>query len=129
MRILLLFVLMSFVFTTYTTAQTVTELTDKKNIAFAWNLRNYDGTHVDTLRFDIYYPTGAMSNKKYPVLFDFHGGSVTAATKTSVTDYSDQFADNGFVVVAPDYRVGYNHSSIPCTNGSDSIHLEEAIYR
>jgi len=129
MRILLLFAIMCFAFIKYTKAQTVTELTDKKDIAFAWNLRNYDGTHVDSLRFDIYYPTGAMSNKKYPVLFDFHGGSFTTATKLSVTDYSDQFADNGFIVVAPDYRVGYNHSSFPCTDGDDSTRLQEAIYR
>ena len=129
MRILLLLALIICTFTSNIAAQTVTELTDKKDIAFAWNLRNYDGTHVDSLRFDIYYPTGAMSNKKYPVLFDFHGGSFTTATKTSVTDFSDQFADNGFVVVAPDYRVGYYHSSIPCTNGDDSTHLQEAIYR
>jgi hypothetical protein len=129
MRILLLFVLITVVFTTYTKAQPVKELTDKKNIVFAWNVRNYDGTNVDSLRFDIYYPTGAMPNKKYPVLFDFHGGSFISATKTSVTDFSDQFADNGFVVVAPDYRVGYYHSTTPCTDGEDSIHQQEAIYR
>src|SRR3954463_9987169 len=113
MRVFILFVFISFAFTTRSKAQTATELTDKKDIAFAWNLRNYDGSHVDSLRFDIYYPTGAMSNKKYPVLFDFHGGSFTTATKLSVTDFSDQFADNGFIVVAPDYRVGYNHSTFP----------------
>src|SRR3954447_23998188 len=129
MRISLLFVMITVAFTTYTKAQTVKELTDKKNIAYAWNVRNFNGTHLDTLRFDIYYPTGAMSNKKYPVLIDFHGGSFTGATKTSVTDYSDMFADYGFIVVAPDYRVGYNHSSTPCTDGSDSVRLQEAIYR
>jgi hypothetical protein len=62
-------------------------------------------------------------------LIDFHGGSFTSATKTSVTDYSDMFADYGFIVVAPDYRIGYSHSSTPCTDGGDSVRLQEAIYR
>jgi acetyl esterase/lipase len=129
MRTLLLSVLISFVFVLQTTAQTVKELTDRKDIAFAWKLPNYDGTTMDSLRFDIYYPTGAMSNKKYPVYFSLHGGSFTTATKTSVMDISDAFADYGFIVVAPDYRVGYYHSTFPCQDGGDSARLQEAIYR
>lgn len=112
-------------------AQTIYELTDKKNIVFARNLRDWQLNPVDSLMFDIYYPTGAMSNKKYPVYLSLHGGSFVTATKQSVTEFSDEFADKGFIVIAPDYRVGYPGSgqgSI-CTGGDDSTGLQGAIYR
>jgi poly(3-hydroxybutyrate) depolymerase len=105
------------------------ELRDKKDIAYAWDLRNYDGSRVDTLRFDIYYPTGATSNKIYPVYFSLHGGSFQTSTKKSVTDFSDALADQGFVVVALTYRVGYYSSSEQCPPGDDSTNLQEAVYR
>src|SRR5207237_1481145 len=126
MKSILLLLVVGIIFHLHVAAQT--ELRDKKNIVFAWKVRNYDGTITDTLKCDIYYPTCAMYNKKYPVYFSFHGGSFTTATKTSVTDISDAFADYGFIVVAPDYRVGYYHGA-PCTDGGDSTRLQEAIYR
>ncbi len=110
-------------------AQTVHELTDAKDIVFARNLTDWQYQPVDSLMFDIYYPTGAMSDKKYPVYFSLHGGSFTTATKQSVTEISDEFAEYGFIVIAPDYRVGYQQSPVPCVNGEDSVSLREAIYR
>lgn len=110
-------------------AQPVYELTDKKNIGFAGSVKNYDGIIIDSLRFDIYYPTGATSNKKYPVFFGLHGGSFTTATKTSMTEFSDEMADYGFIIIAPDYRVGYYKNPIPCVDPQDSVNLQEAIYR
>lgn len=112
-------------------AQTVNELTDRKSIIYATNLKDYLLNPVDSLSFDIYYPTGATSNKKYPVYFSLHGGSFTTATKRSVTEFSDEIADYGFIVIAPDYRVGYvgSDSLGNCTPGNDSTGLEGAIYR
>ena len=109
-------------------AQAIHELTDRKNIIFAHNLTGWQNIHIDSLAFDIYYPTGAMSNKKYPVYFSLHGGSFLAATKQSVSEFSDEFADYGFAVVAPDYRIGYDDTST-CTGGDDSTALQEAVYR
>ena len=112
-------------------AQTVHELTDRKSIIYATNLKDYLLNPVDSLSFDIYYPTGATSDKKYPVYFSLHGGSFTTATKRSVTEFSDEFADYGFIVIAPDYRVGYLNSdaAVDCDPGDDSTGLEGAIYR
>ncbi len=42
------------------------ELTDLKNIPFAWNIKDWTGHKVDSLSMDIYYPTGATSDKKVP---------------------------------------------------------------
>src|SRR3954469_13950825 len=126
MRIFLLLAVVSFIFTSRATAQT--ELTDKKNIVFARNLPTYNGKHIDSMMFDIYYPTGAMSNKKYPVYFHFYAGSFTGGDRTNITDISDAMAENGFIVVATDYRTGYKTGSITCINKDDSTDLQEAIY-
>ena len=112
-------------------AQTVHELIDQKDIPYAYNLKDYQMKPVDTIKFDIYYPTGATSDKKYPVYFSLHGGSFTTATKRSVTEFSDEFADYGFIVIAPDYRVGYtgSDSEDSCYAHDDSTGLQGAIYR
>jgi acetyl esterase/lipase len=127
MRNLLLLAVMSLVLYQQSAAQT--ELTDKKNIAFAWNVRNYNGTKVDSLRFDIYYPTGAMSNKKYPVYFNYHAGGFISGSKEGITDFSDALAEYGFVVIVPDYRLGYLQNINDCADGKDTVRLQEAIYR
>ncbi len=128
MRNILLLAVLSFIFYLPSAAQT--ELTDKRDIVFARNLRNYDGTKVNSIMFDIYYPTGAMSNKKYPVYFHYYAGSFTGGNKKNVTDMCDYMADKGYIAVAPTYRVGYNVSYPGCTQGQDdSTNLQEAIYR
>ena len=47
----------------------VYELTDLKGIKFAGNLKDWRGDPVDSLQLDMYYPTGATSDKKYPLLY------------------------------------------------------------
>ena len=103
------------------------ELTDRKDLLFATNVANWTGITIDSLLFDVYYPTGATSDKKYPVYFCLHGGSFITATKQSVSEFSDGFADYGYVVIAPDYRVGYASKDGLCQDNPDS--LREAIYR
>ena len=53
------------------------ELTDIKDIPFAWNLRDWLGKKVDSLSMDVYYPTGATSNKNYPTVMLIHAGDFT----------------------------------------------------
>jgi acetyl esterase/lipase len=127
MRNVLLLLILSFVFHLRPMAQT--ELTDKTKVVFARNLRTYDGKKLDSLVCDIFYPTGAMSNEKYPVYFQFHAGNFTGGNRTNVTDYCDAMADYGFIVIAPDYRTGYSGASLFCAPGDDSTNLQEAIYR
>ncbi len=129
-RFLFCFVLALLCFT-QSKAQSARELRDQKNLVFARNLKDWQQNPVDSLMFDIYYPTGAMSNKKYPVYFSLHGGSFVTATKQSVSEFSDEFAEYGYIVVAPDYRTGYygSGSGDTCSATSDSTYLQGAIYR
>ena len=64
-------------------------------------------------------------------MFCVSWGSFVAATKLSVTEFADEFADYGFIVVTPDYRVGYNNNNgvATCFEGDDSSGLQGAIYR
>lgn len=105
-----------------------TELTDKKGVAFAWNLRDWKNKRIDSLYLDLYYPTGAVSTKKYPLLMFYHAGGFSAGNRFNVMTICDAFADEGFIAVGIDYRTGYDKGkSKDCT--SDSITLNNAIHR
>jgi hypothetical protein len=67
MRSSLFLALVILTFSLHAKGQNVSELTDRKNIVFARNLKDWQMKPVDSLMFDIYYPTGATSNKKYPI--------------------------------------------------------------
>ncbi|MBS1744657.1 MAG: alpha/beta hydrolase [Bacteroidetes bacterium] len=104
------------------------ELTDLKDIGFAWNLTDWQGNHVDSLTLDIYYPTGAMSNKKYPVVAFCHAGGFTGGDKTNVSSLCDILADYGYICVAFNYRTGYiKNNPHACT--ADTTTLWNAVYR
>lgn len=108
-------------------AQTVTELHDLRDIGFAGGLKDYLGVPVDSLKCDLYYPTGAMSNQKFPVIISNHAGSFTGGSKIGQTPGADAMADEGFVVVAPDYRTGYPANPDSCAD--DTTGLNGATYR
>src|SRR4051794_12189763 len=76
------------------------ELTDLKSIKYAQNLVDWRGKHVDSLVLDIYYPTGASSKKKYPLLVFCHAGGFSAGNRSNVMAICDRFADQGFAVAA-----------------------------
>ena len=103
-------------------------LRDLKNIPFAWKLVDWLGRRVDSLSMDIYYPTTATSNKKYPVVILCHAGDFTGGNKTNESSMCDQLAEYGFITVSPDYRTGYNKDGAAnCTK--DTATLINAIYR
>lgn len=104
------------------------ELTDLKDIGFAWNLTDWQGNHVDSLALDIYYPTGAMSNQKYPVVAFCHAGGFTGGDKNNVSSLCDILADYGYICVAFNYRTGYiKNNPHACT--ADTTTLWNAVYR
>jgi len=104
------------------------ELTDLKDIEFAWNLTDWKGNKVDSLSLDIYYPTGATSKKKYPVVVFCHAGGFTGGNKSNVSSLCDELADYGFITVAFDYRTGYiKNNPHACT--TDTTTLFNAVYR
>lgn len=105
------------------------ELTDLKAIPFAYNLRTWQNQLIDSLRMDIYYPTGAQSNKKYPMVLFCHAGGFTGGSRFNVSDICDKLADKGFIAVALDYRTGYNANKDSSVCYRDSLTLNLAIYR
>lgn len=112
----------------YATTQNAKELTDLKDIAFAWNLTDWEGQKVDSLAFDVYYPTGATSDKKYPVILMCHAGGFTGGDKNNVSAICDMLADDGFICVAFNYRTGYiKNNPHQCT--ADTTTMWNAIYR
>ncbi len=131
MRPLVSTLLVALLFTLSTKAQSAHELLDTHDIVYARNLKDWLNKPVDSLMFDIYYPTGAMSNKKYPVYFSIHAGSFVAGSKQGVTEFSDEIADYGYIVISPDYRLGYDNNGgvAVCTGGDDSTGVQQAIYR
>ena len=106
-----------------------TELTDRPGVVFARNLLDWRGRPVDSIMMDMYYPTGATSNKKYPVIIYCHGGGFSGGNRFNVMPACDRFADNGFIAVAIDYRVGYKKGKGDLACETDSVSLNEATYR
>ncbi|HRH51033.1 MAG TPA: alpha/beta hydrolase [Panacibacter sp.] len=104
------------------------ELHDLQAIKFATGLADWRNRPVDSLLMDIFYPTGATEDKKYPMILFCHAGGFTGGKRSNVTAICDRFADEGFIAVALDYRVGYQKG-----NGndceSDTLGRSEATYR
>lgn len=104
------------------------ELTDLKGVLYAGNLKNWKDRHVDSLLLDIYYPTGATDDKKYPLLVFYHAGGFVGGNRFNVMTICDRFADEGFIAIAIDYRLGYDKvKGHDCQ--SDSSTFNDAIYR
>ncbi len=108
-------------------AQAVRYLNTTHDIAYAWGLIDWEGKPEDSLRFDIYYPPGATSDKKYPMILSLHAGSFTGGSKEGQVSGADALNDMGFVVVSPDYRTGYNNNTDSCQD--DTLGLNMATYR
>lgn len=104
------------------------ELTDIKNIVFAGGLRDWKSKRVDSLLLDIYYPTDATKDKKYPLLMFYHAGGFSAGNRFNVMAICDRFADEGFITAAIEYRLGYQkREGRSCT--ADSATYNNAVYR
>ena len=106
-----------------------TELTDRKKITYARGVKDWQGNVIDTLALDLYYPTGATSDKKYPAVMFLHGGSFTSGSRANVSEGCDLFSEGGFVSIAIDYRVGYQQSTSDERCTDDTTQIKEAIYR
>ncbi len=122
--------LLLFVCCLQASAQTqIRALITTRDIAYAWGLLDWQGNPVDSLRFDIYYPPGANTGQKsYPMVLSLHAGNFTGGSKEGQTSGADALSNQGFVVVAPDYRTGYNaNTSDTCAD--DTLGSNKAVYR
>lgn len=110
------------------TTSSAVELIDLQNITFASGLRDWKNRAIDNLVMDMYYPTNATSHKKYPLLLFCHAGGFTGGNRFNVSAICDRFADEGFISVGFEYRVGYKKGN-PRNCEADTATLDNAIYR
>lgn len=93
-------------------------VTRTNNIMYQGNISVLTGSpKLDTLRFDLYNPSGNTSSKRPLILF-FHTGSYlprylnqtpTGARDDSATvEFCYQMAQRGYVVASVSYRLGWN---------------------
>ena len=97
-----------------------------KNIAYT-TAANYKGTEQQ-LAFDVYKPADA-EGKKFPAIILIHGGSFIGGDKANLSSTCSKLANNGYVVISINYRLGWGFVSRSTASCNDSNLLKQAIYR
>jgi acetyl esterase/lipase len=97
-----------------------------KNIVYTTAI-NFQGSNQD-LVLDIYKPANA-EGKKFPAIFLFHGGSFVGGDKNGLASTCSKLANNGYVAISVNYRLGWGFVSKSATTCDDSTRLKQAIYR
>jgi para-nitrobenzyl esterase len=87
----------------YRTPNLFPDVTVTNGIEFGSNL-GLNGSQ-QTLRMDVYQPTGDTETSR-PVVVMAFGGSFVGGTRSDVAFICREFARMGYVAIAPDYRVG-----------------------
>ena len=100
-------------------------LSDMTNIQFGAN-KDTSGNMI-SLMLDLYFPAGAVTGGKYPLVLMIHGGSYLNGDKGDLYYESKILADSGFVVANINYRLGWRSGTGPC--GGDKVSLMQAGYR
>jgi acetyl esterase/lipase len=91
------------------------------------------GSNTDTsgklvaLTMDLYFPSGAKTGDKNPLVVMIHGGSYLNGDKADLTRECQILADSGFVVASINYRLGWRSGTTNC--GGDSASEMRAGYR
>ncbi len=63
-------------------------------------------------RFDIYYEGVLEDVQESPIVFVVHGGDSNAGRKSNMRDRSLLYAEEGYVVVSPDFKWGFRLYSV-----------------
>jgi len=79
------------------------------------------------LKMDVYFPAGATTANKYPLVMMIHGGAFTSGDKSDFTSHCEILADSGFVAVSINYRLGWRAGVGTCDGDTASKRL--AVYR
>lgn len=109
----------------------VETLTDKKDISYG-SAPDYLGNTVSANHtLDIYYPSNATSDKKYPLFFFIHGGGFLVGDKVNPEAQStcNAFSDSGYIAVSINYRLGYPNSGDPSDCTAELTDYQKAVYR
>lgn len=88
---------------------------------------NYQGTSQQ-LTLDVYKPANA-GDKKFPVVVLIHGGSFTGGNKNGLASTCSKLANNGYVAVSINYRLGWGFVSKAAAACTDTSKLKQAMYR
>jgi len=83
--------------------------------------------HMVSLTMDMYFPSGAKTGDKNPLVVMIHGGSYLSGDKADMTRECQILADSGFVVASINYRLGWRSGKTAC--GGDSASEMLAGYR
>lgn len=86
------------------------KITISRNVVYSV-MPKWPGTGVDTLKMDLYYPSlsaDALSSR--PAIVFFYGGAWLTGSKNDagIRQKCFEWARRGFVVAAPNYRLGWN---------------------
>lgn len=76
--------------------------------------KKWPGTGVDTLKMDLYYPQTVVDIvQERPCIVFFYGGAWVLGSKedAGIKQKCFEWARRGFVVAAPNYRIGWNCSA------------------
>lgn len=99
------------------------------NVKYGSNV-DYYGVNQD-LVLDVYKPNASLirKNGKFPLYLWVHGGAFILGDKTDGSNEMIRMANNGFLAVAINYRLGWSRSPEGAQCSGDSTSLKEAIYR
>jgi poly(3-hydroxybutyrate) depolymerase len=100
-------------------------LSNLTNIQYASNKDT--SSNMVLLTLDLYFPAGATTAGKYPLVMMIHGGTYINGDKADLKSDCVLLADSGFVVAAINYRLGWRDGTGQC-QGDVSSELQ-AAYR
>jgi dienelactone hydrolase len=86
-----------------------------------YGLNTTVGGTMDTLKMDIYQPTGDVATQR-PLIVMAHGGSFVGGSKKDLVALCTAFAQRGYVTASIDYRLGMGFPP-------DSIQAMSAVWR
>ncbi|MEP6467943.1 MAG: alpha/beta hydrolase [Parafilimonas sp.] len=98
-----------------------------KNVVYNDVAINYKGSQQQ-VALDIYKPANAQG-KKFPAVILIHGGSFIGGDKKGLASTCSKLANNGYVAISIDYRLGWGFVSKAATTCNDTVRLKQAMYR
>ena len=103
--------------------------TVEKDISYGSNVDYFGNTQNLTL--DVYKPNTPLAgaNGKFPLYLWVHGGAFLVGGKSDGENELIRMANNGFVSVGINYRLGWDRNPDADQCSGDSTSLKEAIYR
>ena len=100
-------------------------LTNQQNIQYG--SAPDSGGVSEALLMDLYFPAGATTGKKYPLVLFIHGGAFVEGDKADEINHCQILADSGFVAATINYRLGWRNGNGKCDGDTASKRL--AVYR